>query len=186
MLKKFFYAGLIVLNAAGISLSYAQGANAPAGKKIAVEFKLVCEKAGQPNCVKVELKDNTGELNVNNTPFLLTKDIFAAKMIVQNLKASEEIREAITNSGVKATFSQEPVVGMELQLTPAGTEKNKEVTSKNVGGKIAVFVDGNLLAVARIMEPVTQGKIFLNGVDFTKEGTQNIVDRINQSAAGKI
>jgi preprotein translocase subunit SecD len=153
--KKVVYIGLIALCVSGFSLSYAYGEDLPSGVKVAVEFKMVCAGAGQSDCRKAAMLDNHEELYVVNSPFLLTKDIVAAKI------------KPDSNA-------------IDLQFTTEGTQKFNEVTSKNAGRRMAIFVDGSLLATPKISDPVTSGKITITS-SLTNEEAKALVGRINKA-----
>lgn len=170
MEKKFVYVGLIVLCALGFSLSYANEANLSSEDKISIEFKIVCAGAGQSDCRKAAMLNNHEELYVSNNSFLLTKDIVSAKMTVQ---------EAVKESEGKITSKQEPMVMIDLGFNKEGTQKFNEITSNNAGRRMAIFIDGSLLATPKIYDPVTTGRITIIS-SLTKEESQALVDRINK------
>ena len=153
--KRFVYAGLIVLCA----LSYANGADLPLEEAASVEFKLVCAGAGQVDCRKLAKRVNQEELYVTKEAFLSTKDIVAAK-------AKEESGD------------------IDFQFNKEGSQKLNEITSKNVGKRMAIFVDGNLLSTPKIYDPVISGKITIpSGLE--KEKAQALAGRINKTITKK-
>jgi|GEM_PF-1336676 preprotein translocase subunit SecD len=153
--KRFVYTGLIVLCA----LSYANGADLPSEEAVAVEFKLVCAGAGQVDCRKLAKRVNQEELHVTTEAFLSTKDIVSAK-------AKEESGD------------------IDFQFNKEGSQKLNEITSKNAGRRMAIFVDGNLLSTPKIYDPVVSGKITIpSGLD--KEKAQALAGRINKTITKK-
>ncbi|MBU0547862.1 MAG: hypothetical protein KJ710_02810 [Candidatus Omnitrophica bacterium] len=159
MEKKFVYLGLIVLCSLGLSLSYANGADLSSEEKVSVEFNMVCAGVGQSDCRSLGIQDNYEILYVTRSPFLSTKDIVAAKI-------------------------QQDSGAFDLQFTKEGTQKFNEITSKNAGRRMAIFVDGNLLATAKIYDPVTSGKITITS-NLTSEEAKALVDRINKPTPKK-
>ena len=159
MEKKFVYAGLIVLCALGFSLSYADEAELPSEDKASIEFKIVCAGAGQIGCRKLPKRINQEELYVTTTPFLSTNDIVSAKI----------------NEGSGA---------IDIQFNKEGTRIFNEITSKNAGRRMAIFVDGSLLATPRIYDPVITGKMTITS-SLTKEEAKALAGRINKATTKK-
>ncbi|MDD5281423.1 MAG: hypothetical protein PHC37_01005 [Candidatus Omnitrophica bacterium] len=155
MKSKIVYAGLIVLCSLGFSLGYADEDNLSSENLVSVEFKIVCAGAGQTDCRKLAKRINQEELYVTMDAFLSTKDIVSAK-------AREESGE------------------IDFQFNKEGSQKFNEITSKNAGRRMAVFVDGNLLATPKIYDPVISGKITISS-GLTKEEAQALVGRINKT-----
>ena len=152
--KKIVCVGLIVLCALGFSLSYAGEADLSSEDKVSVEFKIVCAGSGQTDCRKLPKRINQEELYVTTSPFLSTKDIVGAKIN--------------QDSGA-----------IDIQFDKEGSQKFNEITSKNAGRRMAIFIDGNLLATPKIYDPVISGKITI-GSSLTKEEAQALADRINK------
>jgi len=159
MERKIVYLGLIVLCVLGFSLSYADEADLSSEDKVSVEFKIVCAGSGQIDCRKLPKRVNQEELYVTNIPFLSIKDIVAAK-----------INQA---SGA-----------IDIQFNKEGTQKFNEITSKNAGRRMAIFVDGNLLATPKIYDPVITGKTTVTS-SLTDKEAQALVDRINKTTTKK-
>ena len=63
-----------------------------------------------------------------------------------------------------ATVVEDPVgVGLEFIFTPVGSARLYEVTSKNVGNRLALFINGKLVAAPIIREPITAGRAVMFG-----------------------
>ena len=135
-----------------LGFAYAAGED-----EVSLEFKLVCAGAGQTDCRKLPKRINQEELYVTTDAFLSIKDIVSTK-----------IRE---ESGE-----------IEFQFNKAGAQKLNEITSKNAGRRMAIFVDGILFATPKIYDPVISGKLIITS-SLTKEETQALVDRINKVTA---
>ncbi|MFA5224864.1 MAG: hypothetical protein WC431_06820 [Candidatus Omnitrophota bacterium] len=153
--KRFVYAGLIILCALG----YANGEDLSSEEAVSVEFKLVCAGAGQVDCRKLAKRVKQEELHVTKEAFLSTKDIASAK-------AKEESGD------------------IDFQFNKEGSQKLNEITSKNAGKRMAIFVDGNLLSTPKICDPVISGKITIpSGLE--KEKAQALAVRINKATTKK-
>lgn len=62
---------------------------------------------------------------------------------------------------------------VEILFTPQGGEEFARVTSDNVGKRMAIIVDGQLLTVPIIRASVTSGRAIING-EFTEDEAQRI------------
>ena len=174
---------LIVLCSFGFSLSYANEANFSSQDKISVEFKMVCEGA-QSDCIKATMQNNYEEIFVSNNSFLSIEDIASAEVIVKKSEIPDSIKEAIKKSGGKIALKPEPMVVINLRFNEGGKRKISEITTKNVGKRIAIFIDGKLRIAPKIHEPTTAGEVSIVG-NFAKEEAQSIADRINKTVTQK-
>ncbi|MDD5042980.1 MAG: hypothetical protein PHV40_04895 [Candidatus Omnitrophica bacterium] len=160
-MKKIVFAGAAILCISLFSLSRAQEAGLSPEGGISIEFKIVCPGAGQSDCAKFAAQGIYKALYVKNEAFLSLDDIVAAKVI--------DAEDASSAQGS----------ALELRLNKDGTQKFNEITSKNAGRSMAVFVDGELLATIRIYDPVITGKISIKNLDKAK--AQDLAGRINKS-----
>ena len=69
--------------------------------------------------------------------------------------------------------SAPPTVGIRLNLTAAGKTALADATAKNVGMRVAVVADGEVVAMPVIREPVTDGRLVISG-SFTEERAKQI------------
>ena len=73
----------------------------------------------------------------------------------------------------------EPVVS--LQFDGEGTKLFADLTKKNVGKTIAIYLDGQTISAPRVNEEITSGSAVISG-DFTTEETKNLARRLNEGA----
>ncbi len=66
-----------------------------------------------------------------------------------------------------------PSVGIRLNLTAAGKTALADATTKNVGMRVAIVADGEVVAMPVIREPVTDGMMVISG-SFTEERATQI------------
>ncbi len=71
--------------------------------------------------------------------------------------------DAISNASVRFDQSQfnEPVVS--LQFNPAGAKTFAELTSNNIGKRLAIVLDGKVQSAPRIKEAIPQGEAVITG-----------------------
>ncbi|HEY6260813.1 MAG TPA: hypothetical protein VIW47_04410 [Nitrospiraceae bacterium] len=79
----------------------------------------------------------------------------------------------------KTTIPNSPFLPMvDIALTENGRKKLAELSSRDLKRRVAVFLDGKLLVVPIIIEPLTIGILRISG-DFDRAEIQNITDPIN-------
>ncbi len=76
---------------------------------------------------------------------------------------------------VVASWEGRPVV--ELTLTESGKEKFAQVTKENVGKRMGILVNGELVLVPVIQAPILNGKAIIDG-KFTEEEAERIATGI--------
>jgi preprotein translocase subunit SecD len=67
---------------------------------------------------------------------------------------------------------------VDVVLTEKGSKKLLDFTSQNVKRRVALFLDGKLLVVPIILDPLASGILSISG-DFDRPEIQIITDRIN-------
>ncbi len=80
---------------------------------------------------------------------------------------------ALTGGELKdAQESRDPTSGrttVNLTFTPEGTKKFAAITTQNVGRKIGIYLDGNLLQEPVVNEPIPSGKAEITGYSSLEE-----------------
>lgn len=82
-------------------------------------------------------------------------------------------------TGQGGTLSNEPVV--VLNFTDEGSKLFAEITSKNIGKTLAIFLDGQPISTPVIREAITAGTATISG-GFTPEGGRDLVRNLNFGA----
>jgi preprotein translocase subunit SecD len=75
--------------------------------------------------------------------------------------------------------SYKPLVS--LQFTDEGAKVFAEITSRNVGKILAIFIDGQMISYPTVEEEITGGKATITG-NFTVEQTKELVRNLNAGA----
>jgi protein-export membrane protein SecD len=78
-----------------------------------------------------------------------------------------------------SSSTYEPEV--QLQFNPEGTKLFGEITKRNVGKRVAIFLDGTPISTPTVDEPITDGKAIISG-RFTPEEAKILVQRLNAGA----
>ena len=84
---------------------------------------------------------------------------------------------------VSASITNSPTgdVRIALHFSDAGAKRLAEITAANIGRKLAIVFDGQILAAPSIMEPITGGMAEISGT-FSRTEAAAICDALNRSA----
>ena len=157
-----------------LPLIYAQESQIVNKNSITVEFKLVCDGKSD-SCGKALLASTGEELYVQKNTILSLEDVNFAE--VHNEEAPQEILDALNTTGLKTDSKS---VSLRLKLNDHGKEKLSEATSQNIGKRMAIFIDGDLVSAPEIHEPISDGELaFSSSLDLDR--VKSIAERINQA-----
>ena len=84
----------------------------------------------------------------------------------------------------KASVTFNPQTGqpqVALQFSKEGTKKFAEITKRNVGKIVGIFLDDQPITLPRVNEPILNGQAVISG-DFTLEEAKNLVIQLNAGA----
>ncbi|MDF1498552.1 MAG: protein translocase subunit SecD [Patescibacteria group bacterium] len=70
---------------------------------------------------------------------------------------------------------------VQLQFDSEGKDLFGEITKRNVGKKVAIYLDGLPISIPVVNEPITDGKAVISG-NFTIEEAKTLVQRLNAGA----
>ncbi len=82
------------------------------------------------------------------------------------------------NSGTQQAAGQ-PVVGLEF--TPEGTKKFSDITSRNIGRQVAIFLDDQLVMNPVVQNAITDGRAVISG-SFTIDDAKRLTIQLNAGA----
>lgn len=68
-----------------------------------------------------------------------------------------------------------------LQFNNDGTKLFGDITTRNVGKKVAIFLDGTPISIPTVQVPITDGKAVISG-NFTVDEAKTLVQRLNAGA----
>jgi preprotein translocase subunit SecD len=149
------------------------------GKTPLLEFKLVDQKALQEKQAAQNLASSapagTEISNIRVGGKAISDPYIATGLTGRYLKGSELVFGKGNNSGL----ANEPTVS--ITFNDDGAKLFKEITSKNVGEQLAIFLDGKLMSSPRINEAITGGKAIISG-NFTPDEARELVRNLNFGA----
>jgi SecD/SecF fusion protein len=132
------------------------------GKTAMLEFKLV---SNDPEKLKQALEGNIPEglelkyMQDNKEPLLIEKQAVLTG-------------DALTNASVSFSSSQFNEPAVNLKFNTEGAKKFSEITSSNVGRRLAIVLDGKVQSAPTIKEPIPSGDAVITG-RFTVEEAQD-------------
>lgn len=132
----------------------------------------VTEKSKQPISVRFCLIDESHDAN---TPVMKNRGNG------ELLHVCEESFIVLSDiSSAETSQISEEIYGILITLTSEATEKFGNVTKNNIGRKVGVVIDGELVMAPVIREGITDGKAVITG-RFTEIEARDIAKRINES-----
>lgn len=147
------------------------------------EPRVTISKIGDIYRLNVELagiKDiNEAIKTIGQTPFLYFSEADLTNPDTPQFKQTELTGRYIT--GAQLTFSQVGLSQVDLQFNKEGAKIFEDLTGKNVGKQIAIFLDGQPINIARVNEVISGGRAQITGISDVKEAKQ-LVERLNAGA----
>ncbi|MBI3573716.1 protein translocase subunit SecD [Candidatus Kaiserbacteria bacterium] len=83
------------------------------------------------------------------------------------------------SSGRAGTLANQPIIA--LQFNTDGAERFKDITTKNVGRQLGIFLDGQLISSPVIQEAIPNGQATITG-SFTPQEARDLVRNLNFGA----
>ncbi len=107
-----------------------------------------------------------------------TGQIFVEKLDVQKklLLDQTALKSAVASTN-RQGYSQ-----INFSLTPNGKEEFAEITGQNIGKRLAIVIDGQLITAPVIQSAITGGKGQITG-DFTEQEAKDLAAKINKAIA---
>ncbi len=78
-------------------------------------------------------------------------------------------------------FTRNSVPQVALQFNNEGAELFEQITQRNTGEQVAIFLDGELISAPKVNEKITGGKAVITG-DFTMDEAKELSQRLNTGA----
>ena len=125
---------------------------------------------------------------IGETPFLIfaevvnlpeDKNATTTEVTEENFKPTKLTGRYVT--GASLIFDQVGRPQISLNFNDEGAKLFEELTEKNVGKPIAIFLDNTLLTAPVVQEKISGGKAQITG-QFTPKSARELVDRFNAGA----
>lgn len=147
------------------------------------EPRVYTEEAGEKNRLVVELagiKDvNQAIKEIGETPFLDFREAVEEGTSSIRFVATELNGRYV--KGAQISFDQLGKPEVSLEFNGEGADLFEEITARNVGKPLAIFLDNELLSDPIVQEKISGGKAQITG-KFTIEEVRTMVERFNAGA----
>ena len=149
--------------------------------KIGDASRIIVELPGVSNVQEaIELIGKTAQLEFRELPPELDQDATDSAVPILAFKETGLTGKDLKRATVQ--FSQqsgEPVVA--LNFTSEGSQKFAEITKRNVGKQVAIFLDGLPITAPKVNEAITSGDAVISG-QFTPKTAKNLAIQLNAGA----
>lgn len=144
--------------------------------RVGNDYRLIVELAGITDINQAtSLIGQTAQLDFRfskvATPSSIT-DFMATGLTGRDLRSANVQFDNQKNTG-------QPVVGIEF--SPEGTKKFADITSKNIGRPLAIFLDSQFIQAPTIQSAIPDGKAIISG-GFTTDSAKKLVIQLNAGA----
>ncbi|MEK7506258.1 MAG: protein translocase subunit SecD [Patescibacteria group bacterium] len=154
------------------------------------EPRVFVEKSGESTRLAVELagiKDIDEAIKeIGATPFLDFREVIApatglleASSTVQFIPTELNGRYVVSAQISFDSVTRQPQV--DLTFSSAGAEIFADLTGKNVGKPLAIFLDNQLIEMPTVQQKITGGKAQISG-NFTVDTARQLAERFNAGA----
>ena len=149
--------------------------------KIGDISRIIVELPGISNVQEaIELIGKTAQLDFRELPPELDQDVTDSAIPVLAFEETGLTGKDLKKAAVQ--FSEqtgEPVVA--LSFTSEGSKKFAEITKRNVGKQVAIFLDGLPVTAPKVNEAITSGDAVISG-QFTAKTAKNLAIQLNAGA----
>jgi len=117
---------------------------------------------------------------IGETPFLEFREVMGEGTSTQYI-ATKLTGQYV--AGAKVTFDQTGVARPQvaIEFNEEGAKLFEELTEKNIGRQVAIFLDGALIEAPTVQEKITGGSAVITG-KFTLQNAKLLVERFNAGA----
>jgi len=150
--------------------------------KVGSDYRLIVELAGVTDI-------NQAVSLIGQTALLEFRETTAATSSVADLPAGRQVFTSTGLTGRDLILSQvqfnggktagQPVVSIEF--SPEGTKKFAEITGKNIGKPLAIFLDNQLVTAPTVQSVISDGRAVISG-NFTADEAKKLTIQLNAGA----
>lgn len=155
------------------------------GKTPLLEFKLVNPDADPQQAALNEAEDGLGDIfdealsqTGDAEPAADAGELFLDTGLTGRYLESAQLQFAGQNN-TSGRLANEPIVAISFDQT--GADLFEQITRDNVGGSLAIFLDGEMLSAPRINEAITGGNAIISG-GFDPEEARALAENLNFGA----
>lgn len=156
------------------------------------EPRIATSKAGENYRLNVELagiKDIKEAIDqIGETPFLQFAEVNQIEIPATATTSAAQAQEFIPSElngryikGAQLTLSDLGLPLVSIEFNDEGAKLFEELTRKNIGKPLAIFLDNNLISAPRVNEAISGGRAQITGINDAKEA-KVLVERFNAGA----
>ncbi|MBU1931159.1 protein translocase subunit SecD [Patescibacteria group bacterium] len=147
-------------------------------------YRVIIELPGMDNLeAAIDLVGQTAQLDFREAPPTEDPEATASPMQIFSYVTTgltgKDLQRASVQFSQAAENSGQPVVA--LTFTPDGAEKFSQVTARNVGKQVAIFLDEMPLTAPTVNEAITSGDAVISG-SFTTDEAKKLTIQLNAGA----
>lgn len=93
----------------------------------------------------------------------------------------------IDETGLKSAWAGKDALGhsiVDIRFNKAGTKHFAEVTRQNMGKRLAIIIDGQVMEAPMVRSEITSGEAQITG-SFDQQQAKDLAKKINEAAKGK-
>lgn len=160
------------INAIGVSEPLIQTS------KVGDKYRLIVELAGVSNIQDaLALIGQTAQLDFRETK--VATPSAQTDFIPTGLTGSDLQLAQVQFGSSSQSLPNQPSVGLEF--SPEGTKKFADITARNVGKPLAIFLDNNLLTAPKVNTVISDGRASITG-NYTVDEAKRLVIQLNAGA----
>ncbi len=146
--------------------------------KLGEKYRVIVQLPGLEDINQaITLIGQTASLDFREEP---AEEATSSSMAVFSYKKTDLSGKDLKKAAVSfSPQTGEPVVS--LKFTPAGSDKFGEITKKNIGKPLAIFLDGLPITAPVVNEAITTGEAVISG-SFGVEEAKNLAIQLNAGA----
>lgn len=147
------------------------------GRTPLLEFKLIDESA-LANIQAIDMINSSiasGSVNISSQ-VEANKDPYIVTGLTGRYLKSATLE---FTSGGGGSLANEPIVS--IQFTDEGGQLFQKITSENIGARLAIFLDGEIVSSPRINEAISGGQAIISG-NFNPETAKDLAQNLNFGA----
>jgi len=147
------------------------------GRTPLLEFKLIDESA-LANIQAIDIINSSiasGSVNISSQ-VEANKDPYIVTGLTGRYLKSATLE---FTSGGGGSLANEPIVS--IQFTDEGGQLFQKITSENIGARLAIFLDGEIVSSPRINEAISGGQAIISG-NFNPETAKELAQNLNFGA----
>ncbi len=105
------------------------------------------------------------------------KTVYSTVDVQKSVLLDQNVLESVS---ISTDYQGKPAI--DCKFTSEGKKRFAEITSQNVGKRIAIIINGKLVTVPKIAAPITAGNLEITG-HFNEQEAKGLAAKINAAIA---